>query len=399
MARAAVCIVKGHTKYFINDVSKLSDVIETIESNGVGHSRPAAIGCIAELADTLLNVAAQALPDKKLRSLRDVAFHLRSSVSAENLKVIKDINTTYSLLRHCAESELHEKVQKVVFEIRQVSGQTHGEAELSTDTPRSSNSVVSNVSGCTTSCTSASTCATAIESPITPNSYYIGEDFAQAACQTDVSVGPATLAGFSAEPCTLVDAAVNNALLKLDAHVKDVKAQIDASISNLEFPSEVSSDMSANIPNHKDNTDYDAWLTAWKRRVSFVCSKAEASLDHETSMHELCEDFRCYLGYVLFKRGDIPHFMKSVPASSKTVGKDLVKLARDAKTFGGDSRINAKGAPTCSFCRWLDIRESEEYVSWQDAIEKEETLESALELIDSIMLPDSFVISQVADFG
>eukprot|EP00929_Paragymnodinium_shiwhaense_P050104 TRINITY_DN25254_c0_g1_i1.p1 TRINITY_DN25254_c0_g1~~TRINITY_DN25254_c0_g1_i1.p1 ORF type:complete len:330 (+),score=78.56 TRINITY_DN25254_c0_g1_i1:73-1062(+) len=96
--RAPIAVVRGNTKLFINDPAMLQAALEAL--NGETKGTSSSLACLAQAAETIMEAVSSVCPDIRIRSLRDVMFHMRHKVPAKDLKYIKDVHIAYSLLRH-----------------------------------------------------------------------------------------------------------------------------------------------------------------------------------------------------------------------------------------------------------------------------------------------------------
>eukprot|EP00929_Paragymnodinium_shiwhaense_P022673 TRINITY_DN14423_c0_g1_i1.p1 TRINITY_DN14423_c0_g1~~TRINITY_DN14423_c0_g1_i1.p1 ORF type:complete len:370 (+),score=117.14 TRINITY_DN14423_c0_g1_i1:502-1611(+) len=124
-ARAPVAICKGHVKVFVNDASYLSDAIKALNDVDV---KPT-VGVLATQADLIMNACASRHKDKRIRSLRDVIYHCRSTLSAHQLKFLRSFNEVYSFVRHLSNEGIESETAGIIARLGDQSNDgTIGEA-------------------------------------------------------------------------------------------------------------------------------------------------------------------------------------------------------------------------------------------------------------------------------
>jgi len=112
MIRAPVAIVRGSTKVFINDMSFAEQVFASLDHHHHGPSGTS-IATLARAADALQSRMA-ALTGRNMKSIRDVLFACRYSLTPKLRKRLQDFNTTYAFLRHTTPSEVDELMDLVI---------------------------------------------------------------------------------------------------------------------------------------------------------------------------------------------------------------------------------------------------------------------------------------------
>jgi hypothetical protein len=101
--RAPVCVVHGNLKLYINDVSSLPTVLDALLPRA--DSGPSADGIVqvASLSKLIVDTFA-ASSGTHYSGLRDAIFHHRRCLSSGVVKQLQALNTTYSFLRHFADT-------------------------------------------------------------------------------------------------------------------------------------------------------------------------------------------------------------------------------------------------------------------------------------------------------
>ena len=123
--RSPIALVHGHFKVYLSDPSLLEGTLRgflAAEASAMPVPGPAA--WLSDAARRILDAAGSSCRGRHLRSLRDVAFHLRGSLPNVTIKFVQQINSAYALFRHVPQSDIDAKVDALILAIGSVKVQT-----------------------------------------------------------------------------------------------------------------------------------------------------------------------------------------------------------------------------------------------------------------------------------
>jgi len=110
-----VVIVLGHHKIYVNDPGLIDHTFMALGLSPAAHSRapPAhasVSGRLATAASQILDAVAFRFPGLRMRSLRDVIFHVRRGafLSTDEKKFVQGLHHAYSFVRHMPDADVQE---------------------------------------------------------------------------------------------------------------------------------------------------------------------------------------------------------------------------------------------------------------------------------------------------
>ena len=115
-SKAPIALVRGSVKLFVNDVSVLPQVLAAVDAHECGVSGDH-VEALAGASCHIMEAAGGKLPSKKLKSLRDVHFHLRHVLPGARLRQLDQLNAAYSLLRHHSPAGIKKVAAEIVTSI------------------------------------------------------------------------------------------------------------------------------------------------------------------------------------------------------------------------------------------------------------------------------------------
>jgi hypothetical protein len=114
--RAPIALVAGNLKVFVNDTSKLGDVLNTLHhSQKTSHDE-----LLAELAigaSRILEAVSAHSDGRRVRNLHQVRALFRTSLSAKVSKDLETVNKVYSFLRHMNSAATKHMVDGIIEEL------------------------------------------------------------------------------------------------------------------------------------------------------------------------------------------------------------------------------------------------------------------------------------------
>eukprot|EP00929_Paragymnodinium_shiwhaense_P061366 TRINITY_DN30640_c0_g3_i2.p1 TRINITY_DN30640_c0_g3~~TRINITY_DN30640_c0_g3_i2.p1 ORF type:complete len:302 (+),score=58.47 TRINITY_DN30640_c0_g3_i2:126-1031(+) len=114
--KAGVCIVFGSAKFFVNDPTLLPAVMHEVNKLQVASRQTEQVlGKLGHYSRNIIDEASLLCPGVK--SLRDVSYRFRHTLSPSNLHFIRQLNTTYAFARHISEADLQQKLEAISIEL------------------------------------------------------------------------------------------------------------------------------------------------------------------------------------------------------------------------------------------------------------------------------------------
>eukprot|EP00929_Paragymnodinium_shiwhaense_P108310 TRINITY_DN74628_c0_g1_i1.p1 TRINITY_DN74628_c0_g1~~TRINITY_DN74628_c0_g1_i1.p1 ORF type:complete len:402 (+),score=78.90 TRINITY_DN74628_c0_g1_i1:51-1256(+) len=110
-SRAPISIVRGNLKIYVNQPELLPQVMSHLTS-GEGH-----VGVLAMATARLLDGAATFAGGASIKSLRDLRYTYRGSLSTGSDRFVQDLNAAYKLLRHNAQKDIDNMIEGVILDI------------------------------------------------------------------------------------------------------------------------------------------------------------------------------------------------------------------------------------------------------------------------------------------
>jgi hypothetical protein len=125
MSSPRVTVRQGHLLVHC-DPGSLPAVLDSLASSGsVEGDANSLLSVLAEASSSVLSAAALRSPDARLRGLRDVIFLNRGVLDAGDLRLLREINTAYGLLRHRGLSDIVASTLRITSKLGLAQPLTH----------------------------------------------------------------------------------------------------------------------------------------------------------------------------------------------------------------------------------------------------------------------------------
>jgi len=118
--RAPLVIVHGHHKIYVNNPDLIDQTFKALGLCPAAHHREpsphaSVSGYLASAASQILDAAASRFPELRLRSLRDVIFHVRRDayLSTDQKKFVQGLHKAFSFVRHMPDADIQEQTEAV----------------------------------------------------------------------------------------------------------------------------------------------------------------------------------------------------------------------------------------------------------------------------------------------
>ncbi len=124
--RAHVCIVRGDVEIFGNNSDCWGQVLQELGLSHSSRARKVYGDSLALAPKEILDSAGRALPNTKLRGLRDVLHSFRHVLSASLARFVREIYASYALSRHLTDIELLGRAHGIALALAKVADDTAG---------------------------------------------------------------------------------------------------------------------------------------------------------------------------------------------------------------------------------------------------------------------------------
>lgn len=120
-----MCVRRGDLVVHVNAIGMLPQVFEVLDARTLAVSP---LATLAEAADQVVQTASRRHPALRIRSIRDVVYHLRHGMEGKDVKLLQQLQAAFNVLRHMPHREIVARCAHISERIKSCDGEA-GKAE------------------------------------------------------------------------------------------------------------------------------------------------------------------------------------------------------------------------------------------------------------------------------